>query len=74
MLKFVSLSLVILILHNSSARPQAASDVSVVSLSQNVDVNGNFAYAFETSDGTKQEQTGTQKDITVGDAPEKGIC
>lgn len=53
-----------------SAFPQqaapAGNGVSVVSSSSNVDQNG-FAYSFETSDGTKQDATGTLKDIANED-------
>lgn len=48
------------------APPAGGNGVSVVSSSSNVDQNG-FAYNFETSDGTKQEATGTLKDITNDD-------
>lgn len=66
MFKFATVTLLVLAVHSASARPQADSTtpVSVVSISQNVDENG-FSYAFELSNGIKEEATGVTKTVKV---------
>lgn len=66
MFKFATITLLGLALYSASARPQADSTtpVSVVSLVQSVDENG-FNYAFELSNGIKEEATGTSKTLKV---------
>lgn len=65
MFKFTAVTILALAFHIASARPQdSTTPVSVVSISQNVDENG-FNYAFELSNGIKEEATGTSKTIKV---------
>lgn len=67
MFKFVTFALFALAAHNASARPQDSSTtpIAIVSQSQTGDGTGNFAYAFESADGVKEEATGSLKTIDV---------
>lgn len=66
MMKFAAITFLVLALNSVSARPQAAptTPVSVVSLVQNVDEKG-FNYAFELSNGIKEEASGTAKVVKI---------
>lgn len=65
MFKFATITLLALALNGASARPQdATTPVSVVSIAQNVDEKG-FSYAFELSNGIKEEASGTSKTVKV---------
>lgn len=56
----------------SSLVDSSAPGVSVVSLNQQQDVDGNYGYEFETSDGTKQEAQGEVKKVEIEGIPEQG--
>ena len=66
-MKFAAITFLVLALNSvSQGRPQAgpSTPVSVVSLIQNVDEKG-FNYAFELSNGIKEEATGTAKAVKI---------
>jgi len=56
------------------ADPAKAPPATIVSQTQSLDASGTYAFQYETSDGTKQDQAGVLKDIqNEGAEPGKGI-
>lgn len=66
MVKLLTITLLLVALNYSSARPQTAKEVDpIISYSQSNDGTGNFQYAYETGSGIKENASGTLKDVKV---------
>lgn len=68
MFKLLTCVLFAVAIHNSSARPQEAEKkptATIISETKSIDGAGNFNYAFETSDGIKEEAKGSLKTLKV---------
>lgn len=70
MVKLLTITLLLVALNYSSARPQpppakSAAVDPIVSFSQSNDGAGNFQYAYETGSGIKENASGTLKDVKV---------
>lgn len=69
MLKYITCATLIFAMHGALGHPQDSTKgpvAQIVSFNQTLDgPSGQFAYQFETSDGIKQEATGSLKDVSV---------
>lgn len=76
MFKIIAITLLVAAISFTSAHPQQAAStpppVPIISQSQSDDGVGNFKYAFESGDGTKEEASGSLKSIKVPKVDEKG--
>ena len=66
MVKLLTITLLLVALNYSSARPQTAPVVDpIVAYSSSNDGTGNFQYAYETGSGIKENASGTLKDVKI---------
>ena len=73
MVKLLTITLLLVALNYSSARPQSTPAVDpIVSYSQSNDGSGNYQYAYETGSGIKENASGSLKDVKVQKTDDKG--
>jgi len=73
MFNVATVALLALAISFAAAQPaDKPAPVPIVSQSQTIDGTGAFAYKYESGDGTKEEATGTLKDIQVPKVDENG--